>query len=456
MNPEFQRNIWFECTPRRVVFLLVCVALVLLAGHSSLGEEGLRNAAKYIFYGLTIAWGARYAATTVIGEMRERTWDIQRMSAISPFAMTWGKLLGSTSYAWIGGAICLFVLFFTAFREAGPIAAVADFFYFVSLALMAHTVALFSSLLAARRRQAHSRLDVFFFQALGIAAAWCVWTAWKFVVDGELSDGFSTDNFEWWGMQINQAVFYAASIVAFLGWAIIGCYRVMRRELSVENSPKVWVAFLVFMVIYCAGHADTDIIRALDDDEPLPFLYAMLTLASLTYIAVFVEPKDHVLYRWLAEAFAARRFHELYSRMQAWMISYVAALAAGLVLIVVIAVDLDGFPGRDWRGVGVVLAALGLLTRDIGIFLLFAVMSGAKRGDYAAGITLGVLYGIAPSLFSPFGGHALFYPVNPELGVLGPLVAWGEALGVWYAVYRIGKKNILEKRVSPPAGAVVA
>ena len=127
-----------------------------------------------------------------------------------------------------------------------------------------------------------------------------------------------------------------------------------------------------------------------------------------------------------------------------------------LLLIVVVAVDLDGFPGRDWRGVGIVLAALGLFTRDIGIFLLFAVMPGAKRGDYAAGITLGVLYGIAPSLFSPFGGYALFYPISPDLGIIGPLVAWGEALGVWYAVYRIGKKNILDKRASPPAGAVSA
>jgi predicted hotdog family 3-hydroxylacyl-ACP dehydratase len=56
-------------------------------------------------------------------------------------------------------------------------AAVAELSYFLMIGLMAQSVALFASLLAVRRRQTHSRLDVFLYQVSGLIAAWGVWSA---------------------------------------------------------------------------------------------------------------------------------------------------------------------------------------------------------------------------------------------------------------------------------------
>ena len=52
------------------------------------------------------AWGSFAVVGSINSEISERTWDQQRLSALSPWQMAWGKLLGSSIYPWFGGAIC--------------------------------------------------------------------------------------------------------------------------------------------------------------------------------------------------------------------------------------------------------------------------------------------------------------------------------------------------------------
>ena len=54
-----------------------------------------------------VLWGTRSAALSVVGEIRERTWDSQKLSSIGPSQMVWGKLFGATFANWFGGALCL-------------------------------------------------------------------------------------------------------------------------------------------------------------------------------------------------------------------------------------------------------------------------------------------------------------------------------------------------------------
>ena len=111
MNPEFQRNVWLELTPRRMILMVALLALAFLAAALSGGKDyGTGGTAEWIFYAIVVVWGTRNAATAVVGEIRDRTWDMQRLSSLSAATMTWGKLFGSTIYNWFGGAICLAVL----------------------------------------------------------------------------------------------------------------------------------------------------------------------------------------------------------------------------------------------------------------------------------------------------------------------------------------------------------
>ena len=105
MNPELQRNLWLEASPRRTAWAGVAVLGVYAAVYLSSDGGGpallraLGGAGAFIFFAAALVWGVRLAGQSVASEIGERTWDFQRLSALDPWAMTWGKLFGGTALA---------------------------------------------------------------------------------------------------------------------------------------------------------------------------------------------------------------------------------------------------------------------------------------------------------------------------------------------------------------------
>src|SRR5262249_32005097 len=131
MNPELMRNLWLELSPRRLT--LMFGVLALLFATAALGGGNIKSpatVAEAMFILIVILWDTRKAADAVIGEIRDRTWDGQRLSAIPAWSMVWGKLFGSTSYVWAGGAFCIAILVVNSFVEKGEVAALYDLFYY--------------------------------------------------------------------------------------------------------------------------------------------------------------------------------------------------------------------------------------------------------------------------------------------------------------------------------------
>ncbi|HEU0264151.1 MAG TPA: hypothetical protein VFR01_00325, partial [Geobacterales bacterium] len=98
-NPEFRRNLWLEMTPYRLVGMpLVLAPLFYLVGKiNDFDSKSLVGTAVSLYFILAILWGTRLASEAVLSEIRDQTWDSQRLSAISPWQMTWGKLFGATA-----------------------------------------------------------------------------------------------------------------------------------------------------------------------------------------------------------------------------------------------------------------------------------------------------------------------------------------------------------------------
>jgi hypothetical protein len=237
----------------------------------------------------------------------------------------------------------------------------------------------------------------------------------------------------------------------FLLWAFIGCLRLMRLELSMQNTPVIWSAFVAFMAFYFAGQEGPEEFAffGLEVSTAVrPLLLACLTTAALSYIAALAEPKDLVLYRWLAKTLGAGRFHALWPRPQAWMVAYAVTLALGLLLALVLATDPPALLGYEFFHASSVLSALGLVTRDIAIILYFSLLPGAKRGEFPAIIALVILYSVAPQLLSATGATILFYPFDSDLGFIGPAIAWGEAALMWFILFRVAGKTIFPSKAS--------
>jgi len=446
MGPEFRRYLWLELTPRRIVFMVAILALVFFAAAVSGPSWTPYSAAETIYYLIVVIWGARNAGLSIVNEIRDRTWDLQRLSSIGAAEMALGKLFGSTIYNWFGGAICLAVMLVYGFAHGTPGSTILDFIYYVIVGLVAQAAALLASLVAIRRRSVHSRLDVFLYQLLGVIAAVAVAYVWE-AADPEsalLLGRKSTDVIPWWGALVSARPFLLLSLAIFAGWILTGCYREMRRELKMENGPLVWVGFLVFSGLYVAGFdawLPHEAVMANWNVIALRLALASTTFAALTYAMVLLEPKDRVLYRWYAGQIISGRISRAFGRLQAWLIAYGAAVLITIVLIWWLFAK--GF-GAFYPAIAV--AGLGFLTRDVSIFVFF---SATRRGDFAAIVSLFALYVLIPAILEGVGLKNMlpfFYPTPSNPVWLGPAVVWVEAsiaLGLAASRITLGGKRMI-------------
>ena len=427
--------------------MVAVLALVFFAAAVSGPVWTPGSAAQTFFYLIVVLWGARNAGLSVVGEIREHTWDSQRLSSISPAKMVWGKLFGSTVYNWFGGAICLAVMLAYGFAHSAPAQVLLDVIYYVTAGVIAQSSALLASLIAVRRRSSHSRLDVFIYQIVGIIAALGVLYVWKAAdPEGALTLGRKPADFiAWWGTMLDARPFLIISLAIFAAWILTGCYRQMRLELQLRNGPWVWLGFLAFMGLYVAGF---DAWLTKDQMVQWSTVALRLALASsayavITYAMVLLEPKDRVLYRWYGSQLASGNIGRALWNVQAWIMSWFATAVVAAALVWWLSAQ-----GADPKFVRFTISGLGFLTRDAAIFVFFAATR--RRGDFAALVALFVLYVLAPAILDGLGlktALPFFYPQLEGTSLVGPSAAWCEALiaiGLTATRLALGEKSAAE------------
>lgn len=452
MNPEFERNFWLEMTPRRAGMMAGLLALTFFAASLAGGVEwGPSSVASFLFWAIVVIWGSRNAAMSVVGEIRDRTWDIQRLSSLGAGTMMWGKLFGSTIYNWFGGAICLAVIMVNIVTHQGPVTALLQLLFYIGTGIVAQSAALLASLIAIGRRQAHSRFEVFIYQCAGLAAALAMYYVWSATdpVGSVIKHQTATEFVPWWGAQIDARAFLLVSLAIFAGWTLIGCYREMRLELKMRNGPLVWLAFLAFMGVYVAGF-DAWLSTEMKawDAVALRLLLAGTTYAFLTYVMVVLEPKDRVHYRWMLGQFRHGHVVNALNGTQSWMMSYAATFAVGIALVFWLLHDIQVAAA----GQAFVLSTLGFLTRDTALFVLMQTLPGKRRGDWAALAILFALYVLAPAILSGLNAGGLmflFFPPLPAPSFIGAIAAWVQGITVFGLAF--GRLALVEDRRPVPA-----
>ena len=223
LNPEFRRNLWLELTPHRLIAMPLLLVLVLALVYAASVDrmESVAVAAAVIAAAMLGVWGTRSTADCVIEEVRARTWDAQKMSAIGPWAMAWGKLLGAGSFAWYGGLMALGGVLLAAPRgwvhSSAKVAALI-----AAGALLAQCVACLAGVSAARKGYARQ----------GSVGAWLIVLLIVLLGPGI---GFLTSEHvpvAWWRDQYDAMNFMLASTACFAAWAGFGVYRTLCGELD--------------------------------------------------------------------------------------------------------------------------------------------------------------------------------------------------------------------------------
>lgn len=430
INPEFRRNLWLELTTHRLLatplVIALCAALVVAA--SSKDATGhLAGASAVGFVAMVLLWGTQLAGASVLEEARDRTWDAQRMSAIGPWTMTWGKLLGAPAFAWYGGLILLLIYLVAGSYGALPTLRFAALL--ILSAVVLHTAALNVSVLAARKGVGYRGSGVMVFLFLFIVL----------VGPGAAAVKDLDKAVAWWGVTVPRLDFLLGTAAAFGAWSLLGAYRSMCNELEIRTTPWALPAFLVFAAVYFAGFAARS--QAHDLRSGFGILACGVVISGgFSYVLLFAEKSGATAWQRLRVRVNGGQWHRALQELPLWLVALTAGLifAIGATLVSIGATDAAG-KGSFLHDVGLAPIAVMLFAiRDAAIFQFFALARQPRRVEAATGFYLVLLYGIVPGLLKAMGADFLANLIlpplftNPALATAIMLVQVGIAIGFAY------------------------
>ncbi len=456
MNPELQRNLWLEATRRQIasaaVLLGLIFVLVWLLGRGRDAHDFVL-AGGLVFVVAGLLWGSREARASVVHEVYNRTWDFQRLSALSPWTLTWGKLVGATSRPWMFAGVALAV----AFLQLASISSVAHalFWALVGLgcAVFLQASGMAVGLIEIRKARALGRLPGLRSPGLSLlllVLAGLGLSVWRrthpfglhgFGLDGEVTPLF------WWNVGYDRTGFAAASLVALAAFAVLWAWRLMRLELQLNNAPWAWLLFVAGAGLYAAGFG-----TLLWFPPPQVRLgWASAAFAACAYVAAFVEPADRVQLRRFAAAVARFDVERLWWSLPTPIVPALLAVLSALTLSTML-----------WRQGEFAPSAFGLalvafFLRDLGLIAGLRLSPHSRRSDFsviAALLLTYVIGGLVGRVLAGRAGAALFVPSlrAPALSLAAGL---GEAVLAWaFAAWRVAHNAsppLVRPQPAPPS-----
>ncbi|MBI5165587.1 MAG: hypothetical protein HY985_16995 [Magnetospirillum sp.] len=392
-NPELQRCLWLELSPRRLVVMPVILCIGFL-GLDYAQAGSITPWATAVLVALLGLWGTRQAADGFAEEVAEGTWDIQRLSAANAWSLAMGKLVGSTAYVWYGALICLpFIL--------GPKAMVTTAVLLLSGAL-AQSVALLCVILVHRFEGTGRRSATAFAQILGMAAggaAVAIALKAPALVQGALT-------LRWYGLEIGTTLFATIVLVTLVGWSLLGLAQTVGQELGHPATPLPVSLFTLFYIVLCCGLA-----------PPTNFAFLLWIGAKVAgvvaTIAALAHPFATIDLRRFTGAIECRDWRVAWTNLPAWV--------PPAFLSVILDVALIASPAP----LSIAGIAPAVLIRDLA--LVCAVRLGVRqRSTLVLGVLVLLLYGLLPPVLNVVGGpewRATALPIN---GVIvhsaGPLI----------------------------------
>lgn len=396
-NPELRRNLWLNFTPHRLIAmpLVIAAIMVLIYAIDDYGFKAINQWSLSFIGLLTVIWGGRAATETVLSEIIDKTWDNQRMSALSPWAMTWGKLFGSTAYVWYGSFICTAVFLATA-AHSGIQHPYMMLLLVILSGLFAQTLGLLASLSSVRKGGAVRNEEKTAYMFIGIAT---VITIMVYAFNERLV------SIRWFTYEIDKLDFIIVSVAIFLAWILFGAYRLMREELQMKNTVFGWLAFVLFVSFYSFGlfMNSNNIVNANEHPFTVALWGVFFLICSVAYLMLFIEKKNPVIFRTLFKSIKNGDIKAINELLPCWAVT-----------IVVLTVFLTGYTVFSSREKYLMFAAaLLFLLRDTALVLFLNFSKNHKRADMTAVVYILLLYSVIPGILTAINfreASAFFWP----------------------------------------------
>ena len=379
--PEIRRRWDAECTPARLGIGVVTAfvigasvfALTLEIGADKFDcYEVCLRAAMFVLIG----YGTVRVAGSVGEERRQGTWDLLRLTPLSSFEISVGKLLGAPLYAAILAAALLPWMLITAHGspEAASVRGLPDLVQFACMTFGAWALALMVSSLADERL-GNSEGTRFVLMVLVVPLV--------SLTLSRVSKNVYVRN-EPPMVQLQTFVYYGSTISCWafdsLSWLLLGAwsFEAARWRIGIDKLEPLrsWriSAFMLFLVVYFMG------LPSLGTQTVIVFPYIAFLLSSLA------EPWSAGQWRlWLSKP-GERRV----TQAPVWMRggATFALVAAGFSLMPYDAADPNGIVARRFP----LLLCLFAL-RDI-LFLQWCRLKVRKNPEIVAVVYIALAYGL--------------------------------------------------------------
>lgn len=410
LNPEFHRYLWLNFSPFRLIIMpLVLVSILYIAALSDLKiwpATVFRSAIN--LYGIIIfLWGNYAAAAALSKDMQAQTWDFQKMSALSPWQLTIGKLFGATSYVWYGGIILLIIVAATysmdeTIEHYGTMyslypTAVLPIAYLIFAGIIGHATAMLVGINNLCRKGNTGTIGPFL---AGMIAS-------SMVINGSIGYDLAIHQsthfpeIKWYIFVMPLDVFLIASNVYCLTCLITGVQRGLREELQYKNSPGVLTLFLASLCIYSAGIFDT-IPHANPTTLYQPTIAMRLALCFFiilpcTYLMVLAEAKKiHKYARWWY-AFQNKEWKRVWLNTPGW-VGCLALLLPIYAVLNILAANAASSIDENFKITTITLttACILFMVRDGLIVHTIAISQIDRHKSFVIALYYALIYGLLP------------------------------------------------------------
>ena len=399
MNPEFKRYLWLELTVARLVVMPLLLGMLFFIIVKADSGDASGYYALVAFVILVVAWGGKLCADSIIDEANAHTWDNQRMSSLPPWQMVWGKLFGSSVFAWYGGFFCLAMYLYGNLGRTPLSLLVTLTVVAILVAITFQAMGLISGLMLMRANQRNRNMGLLILLVLVFGS----------VIIPQLA-GDEThlyNSTRWHGWEMSQLDFILFSAVSWCGWVLFGAYRMMRSEMQYRNGPITWLLFLLWITAYFSGLIDGDTATRTERSAQLGVVF--FGIAGIGYILLLIEQMNLVELRKLIYQRTEKAGGFYLDLIPLWLLT----LAFIVMLTLASVILLSGDQSLEQARLAVPIA-LCFILRDAAVILMFRLSPNNRRGALASLIYLGVVYYIANAIIdvSSNGGFvsAIFLP----------------------------------------------
>ncbi|HIA06489.1 MAG TPA: hypothetical protein EYN71_07290 [Flavobacteriales bacterium] len=399
-NPELKRNAWLEISIGRLVVMPIILSAVFLLAYvmsdsnsSTELAENLQGWSLTMFGLIVLVWGSKQASEAVLGEINDRTWDLQRLTLINPWVMSIGKLFGSTIYSWYGGGLCLLVYIWSSLLLPQLDTSLKGGLAVGMACIFVHATVISMSLTGARKNRSAGKVKSTFYFMIALLIGGYLFSVLVGIFE------YKPDRMHWYNIEVVAKDFTVLSVFCFMCWAILGLYRNMRTELQYRNGPWVWYGFLTFIIAYSLGFVNQDTTNSVSLITPLRYYLALGITVALTYYMVFSESKYIVDFRQLLDYFKTSRYKLLLHSAPIWLLTMFFLIPLSFTGVILYVSD-PYFSIEGEMAITYPLTVLCFVVRDICFLIYINLAEKSKRADLATFVYLLLLYALIPSILS--------------------------------------------------------